>query len=285
MFNYILYRLGQFIALSLPLKLGYRVAVFICGLRYIFAYKDRKIVTENLKAIFPLKTSREIRKIRIAVFRNFAKYLIDFFRFERLNLEYVKENIKLENTYYIDKALSKGKGVIILSAHIGNWELGGVVVALLGYPFWAVALVHKHKRVNDFFNSQRASKGMKVIPLGRAVRASLDILKNNGVLALAGDRDFSERGIVVDFFGRPAILPQGPAALSLKTGASIVPGFMTRNNDDTFTLRFEEPFEAAAGLNKNDCLMQLIRRCTNIIENYIIEYPEQWYMFRQFWTG
>jgi len=285
MFNYILYRIGQFIALSLPLKLGYKLATFISDLHYIFADKDRLAVKENLKAIFPEKSNREIRRIRIRVFRNFAKYLVDFFRFEKIDKEYIRKNIRIENINYFDEALSKGKGVIVLTAHLGNWELGGAVIALSGYPFWVVALPHKHKKVNDFFNFQRQRKGIKVIPLGKAVRACLDILKENKIVALVGDRDFTEKGIILEFFGKPAFFPEGAAAFALKTGASIVPGFMLRNKGDSFTLTIEKPIDVISCGSKEKDLRELITRFRVIFEDYIRRYPDQWYMFRRFWVS
>lgn len=284
MLNYVLYRIGQFIALHLPLKITYRIATFCSDLHYLVANKDRKYVKENLKAIFPEKSSREVRRIRIRMARNFAKYLVDFFRFEKLDVEYIKKNIRIENVTYFDEAISKNKGVVVLSAHLGNWELGAVVVALLGYHFWVVALPHKEKKVNDFFNFQRESKGIKIIPLGKAARKSLDILRDNGLLALAGDRDFTGRGAIIDFFGKPAIFPEGPAALSLKTGASIVPGFMLRNPDDTFTLRIEKPLEFTSTGDKNEDKKQLMKKYIKIFEQYIRQYPDQWYMFKRFWV-
>lgn len=285
MLSYLFYRIGQFIALHLPLKMGYKIAVFCSDMHYIFADKDRRAVKENLKAIFPEKPDREIRRIRIRVFRNFAKYLVDFFRFEKLDKEYIKNNIRIENIHYFKEALSKGKGVIILSAHLGNWELGGVAVALSGYPFWVVALPHKDKRVDNFFNSQRESKGIRVIPLGRAVRKSLDVLKENKILALAGDRDFTEKGVILDFFGKATLFPQGTAAFSLKTGASIVPAFMLRNKDDTFTLKIEKPLEFIPTGNRENDLRELITVYKNIFEDYIRRLPDQWYMFRRFWIS
>lgn len=283
MFNYLLYRIGQFIALHLPLKLGYKIAMFCSDTHYIFADKDRRLVKENLKAIFPEKSDKEIRRIRIVMFHNFAKYLVDFFRFEKIDEEYIKKNIRIENIRYFDQALSKGRGVIVLSAHLGNWELGGVVVAVSGYPFWVVALPHKYKKVDEFFNFQRESKGIKVIPLGKAARKSLDVLKENKILALAGDRDFAENGIVLDLFGKPTLFPRGPAALSLRTGASIVPAFMLRNKDDGFTLRMEKPIEFSPTGNKERDLRGLIAIYKIIFEDYIRKYPDQWYMFRRFW--
>jgi len=283
MFNYILCRIGQFISLHLPLRAAYRIAVFFSDLHYIFSYRDRRITGANLRVIFPEKPEREIRKIRIEIFRNFAKYLVDFFRFTKLDMDYIKKNIRVENIHYIEEVLSKGKGAIAVTAHLGNWELGGVVVALLGYPFWVVALPHKHKKINDFFNLQRESKGVKVIPLGRAVRQSLDILKENQILALASDRDFSGKGILSDFFGRPTIFPQGPAALSLKTGAGIVPAFMLRNEDDSFTFRFEKPIKIDSSGDKGKDLLELTNQYKIVFQDYIRKYPNQWYVFRKFW--
>lgn len=281
MFNYLLYRIGQFIALHLPLNLSYQLAVFISDLHYIFACQDRKAVKENLKVIFPDKSKREIYSIRIRMFHNFAKYLVDFFRFPKIDLDYIKRNVHLENIHYFDQALAQGKGVVVLTAHLGNWELGGAVTALLGYPFWVVALTHKHRRVNNFFTSQRESKKIKVIPLGRAVRQCLNALKENQMVALAGDRVFTGRGAVIDFFGKPTFLPEGPAAFSLKTGAPVVPAFMLRNNDDSFTLRIEKPIELNPGYTEKELLI-----CYKaIIEDYIRKYPGQWYMFRRFWIS
>jgi len=282
--NYYLYRIGQFIALVLPLGLVYAIAVFLADLHYIFAFRDRRFVKGNLRVIFPEKSNSELRRISRRVFRNFAKYLADFFRFEKLNRQYIDKNIKLENLHYFDAALSRGKGVIVLTAHLGNWELGGVVIAQLGYPFWVVALPHKIKKVNDFFDAQRNRKGVKVIALGKAVRSCISELRNNQMIALAGDRNFSGKGITIDFFGKPMHFPEGPAALSFMTGACIVPGFMLRNPDDSFTLRIEKAVEFSPTGDKTKDLAQLVMIYKEIFEDYIRKYPEQWYIFRRFWA-
>jgi len=281
---YFLYRLGQFIAVSLPLGLGYRLAVFFSDIHYIFAYQDRMRVTQNLQAIFPQKNEKEIARIRIRMFRNFAKYLVDFFRFQDLDAGFVEKNIKFENLEYLDAALKKNRGVIAVTAHIGNWELAGVAVSLKGYPIWAVALSHKNKNVNDFFIRQRENKKVKVIPFGNAARTCLKALRLNHLVALVGDRDFSEKGPVIDFFAKPSIFPEGPAVLALKTKAPVIPGFMIRNSDDTFTLRFEKPVECEITGNKTEDINKIIASYKDIFEKYIRTYPDQWFMFRKFWA-
>ena len=284
MFNYYIYRFGKFLALTLPLKLAYFLAAFFSQGYYFFAFGDRRSVKANLEVIFPEKSNRQLRKISRMVFRNFAKYLVDFFRFEKLNRKYIDKNIKLENLRYFDEALAEGKGIVVLTAHLGNWELGGVVLAQLGYPFWAVALPHENKKVNDFFDAQRNKKGVKVIAIGKAIRSCITEIRKNHMVALAGDRDFTEKGIRIDFFGRLTHFPEGPAALSLLTGASIVPGFMLRNPDDSFTLRIEKPIEFSPTGDKAKDLADLIGVYKNIFEDYIRKYPQQWYVFRRFWA-
>jgi len=283
--NYYIYRFGQFLATTFPLRSVYFLAAFIAQGYYLLAFRDRRNVKANLRVIFPEKSNCQLRRISRMVFRNFAKYLVDFFRFQKLDRRYIEKKIKLENLHYFDEALAKGKGVVVLTAHLGNWELGGVVIAQLGYPFWAVALPHKDKKVNDFFNEQRNGKGVQVIAMGKAVRSCITELRRNHMVALVGDRDFSEKGICIDFFGKPAHFPEGPAALSLMTGACIVPGFMLRNPDDSFTLRIEKPVEFYPSGDKARDSKELVTVYKNIFEDYIRKYPDQWYVFHKFWAG
>jgi len=126
--NYYIYRFGQFLALILPLRLAYFLASGLAQIYYYLAFNDRRNVQANLRVIFPEVSRRKLRKVSKMVFRNFAKYLADFFRFEKLDRQYIDKNIKLENLHYFNEALVKGKGVIVLTAHLGNWELGGAVL-------------------------------------------------------------------------------------------------------------------------------------------------------------
>ena len=284
MFNYILYKMGQFVAMRLPRKVAYKVAVFISDLHYQFAFKDRRIVSDNLKAIFPQKNNSQICRIRLAVFRNFAKHLVDFFRFAEVDSEFIEKFIKLENLDYLREGFSKGKGVIALSAHLGSWELGGAAFGVLGYPFWVVALSHNHAKVNNFFNLQRELKGMKVLQLGRAFRQCIRVIKDNQMIGLVGDRNFDGKGVLADFFGKPTLFPEGPAALSLKYGAEIIPGFMIRNQDDSFTFRMERPIEFTPSGNHQEDMKALVKKYKVVFESYIREFPDQWYMFRRFWV-
>ncbi len=283
MISYWFYKISEAIALLIPLRMAYVLAKILSGVYYIFAFRDRRMVTDNLKVIFPLKGGREIASIRFRVFRNFAKYLVDFLRFKKLDKKYISNNVKIINLESVKEGLRRGRGVILLTAHLGNWELGGMVISQLGYSLLTVALAHKSPKVDRFFNDKRESKGMEVLPLGKAAKGCLRGLRHNRLLALVGDRDFTDKGRVTDFFGKPAILPEGAAVLSLQTGAVIIPGFMLRNKDDSFSLIFEKPLEFNLSMNRDNDLNNIISKYKSVFEEYIRAYPDQWYMFRRFW--
>ena len=161
-------------------------------------------------------------------------------------------------------------------------------MSVLGYPLMAVALPHKERPVNDLFNHQREVKGITVVPSNVAVRKCIDTLRNNKLVALVADRDFTLHGEVLDFLGRKAFIPKGAALFSIKTGAPIVPCFMTRNPDDTFVLSLEQPIVPPLEIKETiaqDALIKVMRQYTDVIENKIRQFPTQWLMFREFWAA
>lgn len=283
MFNFILYKIGQFLALSLPLKFSYRLATSIANLKCLFSPRDRWAVINNLQAVTGENDKKILNRYAYQVYGNFAKYLVDFFRFFKIDNDYIKKYIKLENLDYLDNILKKGKGMVILTAHLGNWELGGIVVSKLGYPLNAIVLNHKQKLVNDFFTNQRSLGGAKFIPLGASVRKAFECLSHNEILAILADHDFLKNGFKINFFGKSTIIPKGPALLSLKLGSPIVPCFILRQPDDTFRFVFESPVNFSSTGNVDSDAISLTQSCTKVLEKYIRLYPTQWYMFRKFW--
>ena len=224
-----------------------------------------------------------IRKL----YSNFGKYLYDFLRSAKIDKSFVDKFVTIKGLEYIDEALSKGKGVIGLTAHIGNWELAAQVLALLGYKMNAIALIHENKFVDKIFTRHRRASGMKVIPVGMSVRECFKALKKNEIVGIIGDRDFSgENGIFLKFFDRQLLVPRGPAVLSLKTGAAIVPGFVVRDEKDDryFTYTFEKPiYPENTGDDEQD-IINISEQFIRIIESYVQKYPQQWSMFREFWN-
>jgi KDO2-lipid IV(A) lauroyltransferase len=281
---YILYRIGVFLALALPLKFSYFMADLIGGAYCRLSAKDREAVTANLKVVLGgTVDDKELQKTARGVFKNFAKYLVDFFRFARIDKAYIDRRIKLEGLERIDAALRRGKGAIMLSAHIGNWELGAAALSLSGYPINAVVLTHQNKMINDFFTRQRLKGKMRPIEIGATLKACYRALKGNGLLALLGDRDFTKNGLHVDFFGKTALIPKGPAVFAYREGAAILPTFMVREPDDTFRLFIDEPLYADPQQDEESAVTGLAKRYLISIESCVRKYPSQWYVFRDLW--
>lgn len=285
MVKYILYKIAEFIVTRLPLPMAYGFATFFCDLQYLFSFRDRLAVQNNLSII--LSSEKHLQTKTRDVFRNFGKYLVEFFCMnKKFDAEFIKNNVKIVNADVLRKVFERGKGGIIVTAHIGNWEFGAILLGMLGYPLLAVALPHKERPVNDLFNDQRESKGITVVPPHLAIRKGMETLKNNQFVALVADRDFTQSGEVLDFFGKRALIPKGAALFSLKTGAPIIPCFLMRNSDNTFTFDIKDPIIPPAQIDedvKESVLLAVMKEYTTIIEQKIREFPTQWLMFRQFW--
>ncbi|MGB2662006.1 MAG: lysophospholipid acyltransferase family protein [Candidatus Omnitrophota bacterium] len=281
---YKLYVIGFYLTRTLPIRACYWIADAAAYSYYIFSKKDRHCLAENLKMVLMEKADkRTINKHIRGVFRNFARYLADFFKFSKLTPECFNKKIEVVGIHNLDKCLSGGKGAITLSPHLGNWELGAAIIAAHGYPVTAVVLEHKDKRVDDFFTQQRSINNLKVVPLGIQLRQCFTVLKDNGVLAIAGDKDYTSSGEFVDFFGKGTAMPKGAAVFSLKTGAPIVVCACVRKKNDEFQLSFEEPIVPEQTGDYQKDLHNLMERYISIFERVIRKYPDQWYAFQEIW--
>ena len=286
MILYILYRIGHFLSLALPKEIAYGIASIIADLYYSFARKDKKIVMNNIRVITAGSVDgKDLDRMARDVFRNFAKYLADFFSFSKISQEYMNRYVKLEGLDNIDEALSKGRGVILLSAHIGNWELGGAVASSAGYPLSGVVLTHQNKRINDFFTRQRLAGNVKPIEIGISLKSCYGLLKSNGILALLGDRDFTKSGIRIEFFGKRALIPKGPAVFSYRIGSAIVPIFMVREDGDRFRLVAEGPIYPDRTEPEEESVRKVTKRYLAVIESYVRKYPTQWFIFKDIWNN
>ena len=284
MIFYLLYKIGRYLSLTFPLKVTYSMAAFLADIHYFLSARERHAVMENLKIVLGSPNeSKELKMMARDVFRNFAKYLVDFLRFSKIDSEYIKRFVKLEGLSNVDEALKRGKGVIILSAHIGNWELGGYALGKVGYPISAVVLTHQNEKINEFFVNQRALGNFRSIEIGASLRGCYNALKNNELLALLGDRNFSNKGISMEFFGKSALMPKGPAALSIRTGAAIVCGFMIKQKDDTFKIVFERPIYPGIVDDEEAGVVKIMKQYLSSVERSVKEHPDQWYVFKYFW--
>lgn len=278
-----MYKLGQFIVNRLPLNVSYKFANIVSDLHYIFSFRDRRAVRRNLSCILP--SSENLPALTREVFRNFGLYLTEFFQMKKiLDADFIKQKIRIQNIGYFEEALRHGKGAIVLTAHLGNWELGAGMMGILGYPIKVIALSHKERPVNDLFNQQREAKGVGVIPTHVAMDQCMEDLKNNKLIAIAADRDFSLKGgEVMDFLGKKAVFPRGAAIFSARTQAPIIPTFLVRAGEG-FTFLICDPIYPPQGvpMSRKEVILDIMKRYIAVIEEKIRQYPTQWLVFREF---
>jgi len=173
-------------------------------------------------------------------------------------------------------------GAIVVTAHLGNWELGAVALRHRGLPVSIVALPHRDAGVNAFFDRQRRRCGIHhVIPVGpHATRRSLEALRQGHVLGMAADWEFGEQGITVPFFGATAVVPKGPAVLSLRSGAPLIPAFLIREAPWRLRLHLEPPIWSPQETRGPEAVVRLTQAYVRVTEQYIRRFPTQWLTFR-----
>lgn len=279
--QYLLYQLAGFLSRRSPLWLSYWLACKAGGVSYFLRKNARLAARENIQQV--LGDNNKIDAKTKACFRNFAKYVVDFFRFPMINKENLNEFITIEGKEYLDEALGYGKGVIALSAHLGHFELAGAALSLSGYKINAVSLKQPNPYINRLFIWQREKCGVKGIPFDSAAMGCYRALRKGEIVALLGDRDIMGQGTKASFFGKETTIPRGPISLAILTGAAILPGFAVRGKNNKFCLFIEKPFFVPQTGNKERDAMEATKKVVAILETYISRYVEQWGMFHRIW--
>lgn len=278
------YRLFAFLACRLPRGAAGKLAWTLAWLRWLTTPVLRRRIRENYLVALRQEhfEPAEISRLARRAYFNFALYLVEFFASPGLNPGNIRERISVRGEEHLEKAFARGRGVISLTAHLGNWEMAGIATSLLGYPVTAVALAQPDPGVNRLFMSRRRSKGVRIFLLGGSARMLLSALRRNELVAILNDRVFGPPSVRVPFFGLETDLPAGPAQMAVRTGASVVPGFMVRENG-RLVLCFEPGMVPDASLPAPAAVSGLLRDFVACLEKYITRYPDQWLVFSRVW--
>lgn len=284
-----LYYFAALIFSKLVLLLPYRMAVRTGGALGYFAYhavsKSRRLAEKNISAAFPEKSVNEVKAIALGAFINLGKNLFELFSFPKITKENINGIVEIVNREAMEKGFAKGKGVIVGSAHCGNWEMIGTSFALNGIPMNAIARRIYIEELNKMLVDFRENKGYKVIlRSGReAAKQMLRTLRSNESLGILIDQDTVVPSVFVDFFGRKAWTPSGMAVLAMKTGAPVVFVVDQRLPDDRHKVICAGPVEMRDSGNTEDDIRHNTQLITSMTEEHIRKYPDQWVWIHDRW--
>ncbi len=256
-------------------------------LAFIFFYliPIRKQVTiENLKKAFPDYSSKRIRKIAFESYRSFAITLIEILYLPNMTSDQIKKLILCGNNDFIIEKFKENRGVILLSAHFGNWEAMAVSLSLqLKIPFYAVIKAQRNVLVSDWLNKMRSKWGNKIVPLGISIRNVYKALKDKNIIAMVADQRGPEEGIRVIFFGRKAAIYAGPASLALRTKSPLFFAVSVRQPDYSYITHFEEVSIENLPEDEDEKIIEISQRHTLLLEEAIRRNPEQWLWMHKRW--
>lgn len=269
-------------------KVLHAPAAFLTGgLFYLFAGEQRRGIRANIRVV----TGRQ--KVERLVFSTFYKYSrnwVDVMLMMRLRGADLNSLIgRRVGAGLLEEAMARGNGAILISPHLGNWELGGLGLADMGYPINVLTFREPDDKVNELREKVRSERGIRFIYVDRhdtsplAIIEAVNALRRNEVLALLGDRDGSSHTAVMDFFGRPAAIPLGAAYLGLASGAPVFPVFVPLEGNRYATV-MEEPIYFTGGhASHRQAVFEGTSRILQVFEKYIRTYPDQWYNFFDYW--
>jgi len=270
------YKAGARVMRALPTGLRHAAAAPGGTAWFWLSAGQRRAALDNYAAVLGRSPSDpEVTRVARRAFQNYGRMLMDFVLRGSLSPDELGRRVTYEGREHLDAAVAGGRGAIMAVPHMGSWDVAGSFAASLGYSMWAVA-ERFPGTLNDAVVKTRQRFGLNVIPLGRsAVRSITDALRANGVVALLCDLEQGP-GVAVRFFGRRAIVPGGPAAIAIKTGAALVPAYQFSPSPGRQHVHLDEPLRWPDGETKEGLMQRVVTR----FEDFIKEHPDQWYAFR-----
>ena len=246
-----------------------------------FAYHHipvrKKEALHHLKIAFPNRTDSYYERLLKSVYNHFGFILVDVMRMTGRD---VNNRITVENRDVLDKAIDAGKGVLILTGHLGNWEMLGAWFGLNGYKLYPIARRLKNRGADRFITEIRRHQGTFPINDKVSVNEMVKIIRAENILFIVGDQDARRKGVFVQFFNIPSSTPRGAAIFSLKTGAPIIFSLCYRNRDGTYCIKHER---IPTDIEEGDPVTIITQRFTSKLEEEIRNHPDQYFWFHKRW--
>ena len=270
---FILKLLKKWISFLSP-KDRYFLSISLASFFYRNISLRQELVKNNIQRAFPnwgpKKIESTIEKTYQFFFNNFIQFISVPKSWKGLKINVVGKDV-------LDESMKKNKGVILISGHFGAWEILGKWIAQHVPLFTGVAHKQKNVGANRFFQEQRELPGTKHIFKRAPIENMYKVLSQNGILGLVSDQDAKQKGVFVKFFGIPASTPKGAAMFHIKTNAPIIIGVCVKTGFQEFRIEF------APVISLKKDLESLTQAYTTLLENFIKQYPEQYFWFHRRW--
>ena len=269
------------LAAGAPLKLGYAMAWLMTEFHFRLFPRRRHAALANLAVVMPRATRRERIGIARRMMRSYNCMLFEFFRLPHVSRAELLRAVQVQGREHLENAVARGRGVILVSSHIGNWELAAVVVAHWGYTLHAVAGVQLNRWLSPAVRETKSELAIHTVSQEDGFRKLLRALEHNDLVALMADGDLYQHGAPVEFFGRETSWPTGPGVLAQRSGALVICGYCERLSPGRFRIVMEpalDParFATAAELNAS---------VAATVQGHIQQHLDQWCIFRPLWEG
>lgn len=265
----------------LPLPAARLESRLLAALLRLAAPRLARVARRNLAFALPECTEPERHAILRGVYHSLARLILSFAQFPHLSRDNIHHWIRYDGLEHFERALACGRGVLVLTAHLGNWELSALAHGLYGRPMHLLVRPLDNPYLDRLVRRYRTLSGNRIIEKTDSPRRLLEALQANHAVGMLVDQNASlDGGVFVDFFGKKACASTGLAKIALRTGAPVVPGFALWDHDQRrYVLRFWPPVELdpAAGLELNT------QRLHTVLEQIIRQYPDQWLWIHRRW--
>jgi KDO2-lipid IV(A) lauroyltransferase len=254
-------------------------AVYWCFVRL------RRVGMRNLEMALPELSSKTRGEILRRVYIHLSWQLVEFCRMTRYSPENTRDWLRTEGLEHYLTAQARGKGVLIITGHMGAWELSSFYHSLMGHPMGMVIRRLDNRRLDEYVNGIRCLHGNYVVHKDDFGRALLKAMHSGGTVGILMDTNMTPpQGEFVKFFGIDACTGTGLAHIARKTGAAVLPGFMFWEPDERrYVLHFGPEVEIPHTENVAADILEGTQRCTSVLESWIRRYPDQWLWIHRRW--
>lgn len=269
----------------MPRALARLIAGGLAACVYAAMGRLRRVGMRNLALALPKLSPAERKRILRGVYRHLGWQLVEFCRMARYTRENTANWIRTEGLEHYQAARARGKGVLILTGHLGAWELSSFYHSLMGFPMGMVIRRLDNRRLDGFVNGVRCMHGNQVLHKDDFARGLLKAMHDGGTVGILMDTNMTPpQGIFAEFFGRMACTASGLARVALKTGAAVLPGFMVwEPGERRYVLHFGPELDFSRSENMEEDVRAATAQCNRVLEAWVRRYPDQWLWIHRRW--